>query len=43
MPGIYRWRIVLADSEGFQQLVSTLAAEGRVRLNRPNAKSLNST
>ena len=41
-PDVYRWRIVLADSEGFQQSVSALAAKVRGRLNRPNAKFVNS-
>ena len=29
LAGIYRWRIVLADSEGFQQSVSASATEVR--------------
>lgn len=37
---IYRLRIVLVDSEGFQQ--SPLAPEVRCRLNGPNAKFENS-
>ena len=41
VPGIYQWRIVLADSEGFQQSVSASAAEVRGRLNRPNTKFVN--
>ena len=33
-PGIYRWRIILADTDFFQQSVS--AADYRGRLNRPS-------
>ena len=36
--GIYRWRIILADTNFFQQLVSVLAADFRGRNNRPSAK-----
>ena len=38
LPGIYRWRIILADTDYFQQSVSVLAADFRGRNNRPSAK-----
>ena len=36
--GIYRWRIILADTNFFQQ--SVLAADFRGRNNRPSAKHI---
>ena len=39
-PGIYRWRIILADTDFFQQSVSVLAADFRGRNNRPSASTL---
>ena len=36
--GIYRWRIILADTDFFQQSVSVSAANFRDRNNRPSAK-----
>ena len=38
MTGIYRWRIILADTNFFQQSVSVSAANFRGRNNRPSAK-----
>ena len=38
MTGIYRWRIILADTNFFQQSVSVSAADFRGRNNRPAAK-----
>ena len=35
---IYRWRIILADTDFFQQLVLVSAADFRDRNNRPSAK-----
>jgi hypothetical protein len=37
-PGIYRWSIILADTDFFQQSVSVSAADFRGRNNRPSAK-----
>jgi hypothetical protein len=36
--GIYRWSIILADTNFFQQSVSVSAADFRGRNNRPSAK-----
>ena len=36
--GIYRWSIILADTDFFQQSVSVSAANFRGRNNRPSAK-----
>ena len=38
--GIYRWRIILADTNFFQQLVSVSAANIRGRNNQPSAKHI---
>jgi hypothetical protein len=38
LAGIYRWRIILADTDFFQQSVSVSAADFRGRNNRPSAK-----
>ena len=40
MPGIYRWRIILTDTDFFQQSVSVSAADFRGRNNRPSASTL---
>ena len=37
-PGIYRWSIILADTDFFQQSVSVSAADFRGRNNWPSAK-----
>ena len=37
-PGIYRWSIISADTDFFQQSVSVLAADFRGRNIRPSAK-----
>ena len=36
--GIYRWSIILADTDFFQQSVSVSAADFKGRNNRPSAK-----
>jgi hypothetical protein len=36
IPGIYRWSIILADTDFFQQSKSVSAADFRGRLNRPS-------
>ena len=38
--GIYRWRIILEDTNFFQQSVSVLPADFRDRNNRPSAKHI---